>query len=182
EMDSLLPLIRLTRETYPNLLVAVESRVAAEAAAAVTAGANLLTGPGRALWPVAADTGLPFVITHDQAIDGGQDVLSTVARFFWAAMNEAIALGVREEQIILDAGFGLRKTGEQERLIIRRLRELTGFGRPLLQSLPSQENGEESAATISVSIANGADIVRVHNVADAVRCASMTDLLVRATP
>lgn len=142
---------------------------------------------------MAAQTGVPIVLMHSQPTTEYSDLLTDVARFFFAAINEAVAAGVSEEQIILDAGFGFGKTVHQDLLLTRRLRELTGFGRPLLHA-PSRKRSigrvlgypdtvEErlfgTAAAVSVGIANGADMVRVHDVLEMVRCCKLTDALVR---
>ena len=97
------------------------------------------------------------------------------------------------EQIILDAGFGFGKSVHQDLDCTRRLREFARFGRPILHA-PSRKRTigrvlgfpntvEErlfgTAASVAIGIANGADLVRVHDVLDMVRCVRMTDALVR---
>jgi dihydropteroate synthase len=75
--------------------------------------------------------------------------------------------------------------------IVRRLAELKALGRPILLGtsrksfighvldLPVDQRLEGTAATVAISIANGADIVRVHDVAQMVRVARMSDAIVR---
>jgi dihydropteroate synthase len=142
---------------------------------------------------VAADAGVPIVLMHSQDSTIYRDPLTDVIRWFYEALDEAVAAGVAETQIILDAGFGFGKSVQQDLLLTRRLRELTSFGRPILHA-PSRKRTigrvlgypdtvEErifgTAATVSVGIANGADLVRVHDVLDMARCCKMTDALVR---
>ncbi|HWI64748.1 MAG TPA: dihydropteroate synthase [Symbiobacteriaceae bacterium] len=198
EIGRVVPLIRWTRRNFPHVLVSVDTWKAAVAAAAVEAGAQIINDVGAmrrdpGMKRVAAESGLPVVLMHSQESTVYVDLVSDVARFFHTAMAEALAAGVREEQIILDAGFGFGKTVHQDLALTRRLRELTGFGRPLLHA-PSrkrtigrvlgypntvEERLPGTAATVSIGIANGADIVRVHDVLDMVRCCKMTDALVR---
>lgn len=198
EIDRVVPLIRWARDRFPHVVISVDTWKARVAEAAVAAGAQLINDVGAmrrdaAMKRVAADTGAPVVLMHSQESTVYKDLVSDVVRFFYEAMDEAVAAGVREEQIILDAGFGFGKTVHQDLLLTRRLRELTGFGRPILHA-PSRKRTigrvlgfpdtvEErifgTAATVSIGIANGADMVRVHDVADMVRCAKMTDALVR---
>ena len=78
--------------------------------------------------------------------------------------------------------------------LLRRLRELTALGRPLfigtsrkgsigrVLNLSVDDRLEGTAATVAVAIANGADFVRVHDVAAMVRVARMTDAIVRGWP
>jgi dihydropteroate synthase len=198
EIDRVVPLVRWTRETYPDVLVSVDTWKARVAEAAVQAGSQIINDVGAMrrdpdLRRVAAETGVPIVLMHSQEGTAYRDLVSDVVRFFYEAMDEAVAAGVRAEQIILDAGFGFGKTVHQDLLLTRRLRELTGFGRPILHA-PSRKRTigrvlgypdtvEErllgTAATVTVGIANGADMVRVHDVLDMARCCKMTDALLR---
>jgi dihydropteroate synthase len=99
--------------------------------------------------------------------------------------------GIKRENIIIDPGIGFGKTWQQDIEIIRRLRELQVLGQPILVgtsrkslikmvlNLPANQRIEGTAATIAVSIANGADIVRVHDVKQMARVCKMTDAIVR---
>jgi dihydropteroate synthase len=78
--------------------------------------------------------------------------------------------------------------------IVRRLAELRVLGRPILLGtsrksfighvldLPVDQRLEGTAATVAIGIANGADIVRVHDVAQMVRVVRMSDAIVRGKP
>jgi dihydropteroate synthase len=86
-------------------------------------------------------------------------------------------------------GFG--KTAQHNLQILRRLREFDALDLPLLVGmsrkstigyvldLPVDDRIEGTAATVAISIANGADIVRVHDVKEMARVAKMTDAIVR---
>jgi dihydropteroate synthase len=99
--------------------------------------------------------------------------------------------GVPNENIIIDPGIGFGKTWQQDIEIIRRLRELKVMGLPILVgasrkslikmvlNLPTNQRVEGTAATVAISIANGADIVRVHDVKQMARVCKMTDAIVR---
>ncbi len=198
ELNRVVPLIERTAREYPEVIISVDTWKAGVAEAAVRAGAHIINDVGAmrrdpAMRRVAAETGVPIVMMHYQDDTTYRDLVSDVARFFYEAMDEAVAVGVKEEQIILDAGFGFGKSVHQDLEMTRRLRELTGFGRPILHA-PSRKRTigrvlgypntvEErifgTAATVSVGIQNGADMVRVHDVLDMVRCCKMTDSLVR---
>lgn len=142
---------------------------------------------------VAAETGVPIIAMHEQPTTEYKDIMGDIAAFFYAVIDDAVAAGVKPEQIILDAGFGFGKSVHQDLQVTRRLRELTTFGRPILHApsrkrtigrvLKFPDTVEErifgTAATITIGIANGADMVRVHDVPDMVRCVRMTDALVR---
>lgn len=198
EIGRVIPLVRETRLRHPDVLVSIDTWKAKVAEAAVAAGAHIINDVGAMrrdpdMKQVAAETGVPIVLMHAQESTTYKDLVSDVVRFFYEAMDEAVSLGVREEQIILDAGFGFGKSVHQDLELTRRLRELTGLGRPILHApsrkrtigrvlgcpntVPQRLLG--TAAAVTVGIANGADMVRVHDVLDMVRCAKMTDALVR---
>ena len=101
------------------------------------------------------------------------------------------------ELLIVDPGFGFGKAGplwRQNFELLRRLGELRALGRPLLVGtsrksmigrvlgLPEDERVEGTAATVSLAIAGGADIVRVHDVRPMIRVARMTDAIMRGAP
>ncbi|MQG81686.1 MAG: dihydropteroate synthase, partial [SAR202 cluster bacterium] len=105
--------------------------------------------------------------------------------------QNAIELGISKENIILDPGMGFGKTAQHNLQILRRLREFDALDLPLLVGmsrkstigyvldLPVDDRIEGTAATVAISIANGADIVRVHDVKEMARVAKMTDAIVR---
>jgi len=119
------------------------------------------------------------------------DLMAEITSSLKNSMELALRLGVPWENIILDPGIGFGKTWRQELEIIRRLDELKELRRPILigpsrksfigmvLNLPANERVEGTAASIAIGIANGADIVRVHDVQQMVRVCRMTDAIVR---
>ena len=107
--------------------------------------------------------------------------------------NVALAknAGVDESLIVLDPGIGFGKTREHNLELVNRLGEIRSLGYPILLGtsrksfigftldLPPDQRVEGTAATVSVGIARGADIIRVHDVKEMARVAKMTDALVR---
>jgi dihydropteroate synthase len=108
-----------------------------------------------------------------------------------SSVELAHTAGIPDENIILDPGVGFGKTVEQNLEIIDRLSEICALGYPVLLGpsrksfigytldLPPDQRLEGSAAAVSVGIARGADIVRVHDVEFMVRLVRMTDAIVR---
>ena len=92
---------------------------------------------------------------------------------------------------LVDPGIGFGKSAEQNLEILRRLDEFRELELPLLVGmsrkstigyvldLPVEDRVEGTAATVALSIAGGADIVRVHDVKEMARVARMTDAVVR---
>jgi dihydropteroate synthase len=96
---------------------------------------------------------------------------------------------VSEEQIVVDPGIGFGKTLEHNLAILRRLGELRSLGRPILLGtsrksligavlgVPAPKRIFGTAATVAFGIAQGAHIVRVHDVAAMCHVAQRTDAM-----
>ena len=96
-----------------------------------------------------------------------------------------------ERSVLLPSGIGFGKSLEQNLEIIRRLAELKSLNRPILLGtsrksviglvldLPSDQRLEGTAATVAIGIANGADIIRVHDVKEMARVCRMSDAIIR---
>jgi dihydropteroate synthase len=98
---------------------------------------------------------------------------------------------VKPERIVLDPGIGFGKTTEQNLQVMARLGEFRSLGYPILLGtsrksmigntlgVPVNERLEGTAATVTLGIAAGVDIVRVHDVKEIKRVCQMTDAIVR---
>jgi dihydropteroate synthase len=111
-------------------------------------------------------------------------------------LDQSLALadeaGIDPEQIIVDPGIGFGKTVRHNLQIINRLSEFKVLGKPILigtsrksfigrvLGLPVEQREEGTAASVSCSILNGANIVRVHDVAKMARVAKLTDAIKQA--
>jgi dihydropteroate synthase len=140
---------------------------------------------------VAAEAGVPLVISQNQRGSRFHDFFPELIASLKRSIQVALDAGVAWDNIIIDPGVGFGKTAEQNVEIVRRLAELKALGRPILLGtsrksfighvldLPVDQRLEGTAATVAIGIANGADIVRVHDVAQMVRVARMSDAIVR---
>jgi dihydropteroate synthase len=153
---------------------------------------------------LAAKKDVPLILMSNQRDKGGydagvrrdiayyEDVIAEVGSSLRQSLDLALRLGVPAENIILDPGIGFGKRWQQELEIIRRLGELKPLGRPILVGpsrksfiglvldLPADQRVEGTAAAVSIAIANGADMVRVHDVKQMVRVCRMSDAIVRS--
>ena len=105
------------------------------------------------------------------------DLLGEVHDELQEALRRALEGGVPVEAIALDPGLGFAKTAEHNLLLLRRLRELTQLGRPVLlgasrksflgglSGKPAAERLTGSIAAATVAALHGAALVRVHDVA-----------------
>lgn len=197
ELERVMPVIhRLMRET--NLPISIDTAKVEVAEKAIKeAGAHMLNDiwgfrqDGERMAALAAETGLPAVVMHNQRGRPFRDVVGDLLAGFRESLRIARQAGIPEERLIIDPGFGFGWTEEQSLEILRRLGELRVLGRPILigtsrkstigkvLDLPVEDRLEGTAATVAIAIANGADIVRVHDVKAMVRVARMSDAVVR---
>ena len=178
------------------LPVSVDTGKGPVARAALEAGATLINDingfradPGVAA--AVARAGAAAVVMHNQRGRPFRDVAAAACGGLEESFQAARRAGVAREQLIVDPGFGFGWEPEQNLEMIRRLRELRRLGRPILLGpsrkstiglvldLPVGERVEGTAALVALAIANGADVVRVHDVREMVRVARMTDAVVR---
>jgi len=143
---------------------------------------------------VAAERGVPVIVMHNrEAADPALDIMADVKAFFARSLDIAARAGIARERIVLDPGIGFGKTQEQSIAMIARLAELREFGLPLLMGLsrkrfidsvspskPSERIGGSIAGNV-LSVLNGADIVRVHDVAETIQALRVTQAVRAAT-
>ena len=176
--------------------VSVDTYKAPVARRAIAAGASLVNDvwgclADGAMAPAIAAAGVPAILMHNQANTRYDNLIPDVAAGLERVAAVARAAGVARHNIILDPGIGFGKTADHNLEILRRLPELNSMGYPMLLGvsrkstigrvldLPLEDRLEGTAAAIAMSIAGGADIVRVHDVREMVRVARMTDAIVR---
>jgi len=136
---------------------------------------------------VVAEYGAPVVVMYNREIvDGSIDVMADAKAFFARSLDIAAKAGIARDKIVLDPGIGFGKTQPQSVTMIARLAELRELGQPLLMGLsrkrfidsispsaPQQRLGGSIAANV-LSVLAGADIVRVHDVAETVQALRVT--------
>ena len=169
--------------------VSIDTTKAEVAQAALDAGAEIVNDVSAllrdpALGPLVARTGAALCLMHlrgtpadMQSRANYQDLLGEVQSELAQALARAHQAGIAGDRIALDPGLGFAKTGAHNLLLLRRLRELTQLGHPLLVGAsrksflgkltgkPPAERAIASAAAAALAAANGAAILRVHDVA-----------------
>jgi len=190
--------VPLSIDTYKS---EVAVRALEAGAAIINDQWGLKKDPGLA--ELAAVKGVPLILMSNQRDKGGydtdarrdtafyEDVIAEVTSSLRNSIETALVAGIPRENIIIDPGLGFGKTWQQDIEILRRLAELKELGRPILigpsrkslikmvLDLPADDRVEGTAATVAIGIANGADIVRVHDVRQMARVCRMTDAIIR---
>jgi dihydropteroate synthase len=196
ELRRVAPVIRAVRAALPDVPISVDTTKATVADAAIAAGANLIND----VWGVGADDSLarlaaahhiPLVVMHNRAAPDYRRLMPEVIDDLRAALDRALRLGVRWEDLIVDPGFGFGKTPDHNLELLRELGQLRTLGRPILLGtsrkstlgrvldLGPNERLEATLATTALGIAAGADLIRVHDVRANVRAARIADAIIR---
>ena len=196
ELERVIPVIKkLAAEiTVP---ISIDTSKSAIASRAMDAGAGMIND----IWGlkkdpnlsrVAAAAGVPIILASNQR---GQtckfDIMAEIIEDLKKSISIAEKAGVLKENIIIDPGIGFGKSLEQNLEIIRRLAELKSLNKPILLGtsrksviglvldLPPDQRLEGTAATVAIGIANGADIIRVHDVRQMALVCRMSDAIIR---
>jgi dihydropteroate synthase len=193
-----------TRLTIP---MSIDTRKAEIAAKAVEGGAEIINDVSglqhdARMAGVAARMGVPLVLMHMrgepetmQQKPFARDVMKDVVSGLRKAVKVAVEAGVERSRIIVDPGIGFGKSYRQNFELLQKLQELAKLGFPLLvgtsrkgflgrtlaaagQSASAEMKSWGTAATVTASILNGAHLVRVHDVAEMVGVARITDCVV----
>ena len=207
ELRRILPIIRALSERMPAIPISVDTYKARVARQAVEAGAAMINDisalrADSAMAATVAELGTPVCLMHMPGLPTAlpstpvyTDVVQEVRGHLNERTEAALAAGIAPENIVIDPGIGFGKTVAHNLELLRRLRELTTPLYPLLLGasrkstigkvlgdLPPEDRLEGTAATVALSIANGAAIVRVHDVKEMTRVARMSDAIVRGWP
>jgi len=200
ELDRVIPVVRGLRAAS-NLLISVDTSEPEVMLAAIAAGADMLndvralSGPGALA--AAAAAGVPVCLMHMQGTPEAmqrepryEDVVGEVLAFLTRRVAACVAAGLPRESLILDPGFGFGKTLEHNLALLSRLDILVALGFPVLvglsrksmigqlvgdpQGVPSDRLGGSLALAL-VARAQGARIVRVHDVGPTVQAFRVMD-------
>lgn len=205
EIRRVVPAIERIAAALPDAAISVDTYKPAVARAALAAGAHLLNdiyGFRRdpELARIAAEAGVPAVVMHNQRMparraDGsspGADVIANIETGLRASLRIADEARLDASMLIADPGFGFGWSPEHNIEMLRRLGELRTLGLPLLLGTSRKSTigvvlgGAAAdarvfgtAASVALAIAGGADIVRVHDVAEMRDVALVADAVAR---
>jgi dihydropteroate synthase len=203
QIERVVPVIRAIVCKGPAV-VSIDTTRAAVAEAALDAGATMVNdiSAGREdpeLLPLIARRRVPICLMHMQGEPATMqlnptysDVTADVIAHLKERLQAAVAAGVDESRVLLDPGIGFGKTVEHNLQLLRDLRVLESVGRPILigtsrkgfiGKITGETNPQDrlfgTAATVAWSVANGASIVRVHDVEQMTRVVRMVSAISR---
>lgn len=195
ELKRVLKVIDAVHRRFPEVLVSVDTWRADVAKEAVAQGAGLVNDIGAGLLdadmlPTVAALGVPYIAMHMQGTPATMqhapaytDVVAEVTRFLSERLNAAHAAGIAD--VVLDPGFGFGKTVEHNFALLRGLGRIAALGAPVLVGLSRKRMINEVLGTRpeealngttvlnTIALVNGAAILRVHDVKEAVEAVKL---------
>ena len=206
ELARVIPVIEAIRQdpVIGQIPISIDTTKSAVAQAAIAAGADIINDvSGGAfdsqMFTVVAQLKVPYVMMHMrgtpttmQQMTDYQDIVLEIIAFFETQIDRAIQNGIDRSQLIIDPGIGFAKTYHQSIELIRQLDRFQVLDLPLLvgvsrksfigkilnQPDPTQRLWGTAAACCA-AIANGADILRVHDVAEMIDVSRVADVMLR---
>ena len=181
--------------------VSIDTSKAEVARAALDAGASIVNDVTALrhdpeIGALCAERGATLVLMHMQGDPRTMqedprydDVVEDVKAFLAERMEVAVAAGVAEERIWLDPGIGFGKDLDHNLELLRRLGELRALGRPLvigtsrksfigkIDGSPVEERLGGTIASSILAAAEGADVLRVHDVAEAAQAVKVASAI-----
>ncbi len=206
ELRRALPVLKGLRKRL-RIPISIDTSKAEVAEAALTAGAEMinditgLRGPeSSGLAEVVRRHRVPLVLMHIrgtpatmQKLPPAKNIWRELERGLGWSVRRALRAGVRRSQLLIDPGIGFGKNAKQNYEIVQRLGRLAKFRLPILigtsrksfigkvlGGAPPEKRLWGTAATVAASILGGAHIVRVHDVAEMVQVARVTDAILNA--
>lgn len=192
EADRLVPAVELVRSQFPEAVISVDSFQSLPATLAVEAGADIVNDVSGGLWdpqllPAVARLGVPYVLSHNvplaqrDAVPCYGDVAAEVIDFLRQRLALLKELGI--SQVFVDPEFGFAKSLEHNYALFARLGDLRAAfpNQPLLVGvsrksmitkllgITAQEALNGTTALHALALAQGAQMLRVHDVSEAVQ-------------
>jgi dihydropteroate synthase len=202
EMARVLPVVRALKRSL-GARVSVDTAKASVARAALDAGADVINDvsgladpdmasavrDGAAAVVIMHMRGTPRTMQHDTRYD---DFVGEVVAFLAERVRKAAEAGVSDDSMLVDPGLGFGKSVAGNLTILKKLPALRSLGKPILigasrksflgaaSGLPVEQRLEAGLAVAAYAAAQGAHLLRVHDVRATVRAAGIIDAVRRA--
>ena len=199
ELNRILPVIKLLISEFPSILISVDTFRSDIANQCVHNGACMVNDISAGemdvnMFPVIAKLQVPYIIMHMQGTPQNmqkkpiyKDVVSDLLYYFSKKIAELHELDIND--IITDMGFGFGKSISHNYQLLKHLALFKNLETPILAGLSrkgmlykplnitaaSALNATTSANT--VALLNGASILRVHDVKEAIEAVKIVELL-----
>ncbi|XLQ12394.1 MAG: dihydropteroate synthase [cyanobacterium endosymbiont of Epithemia adnata isolate EadnSB Bon19] len=204
ELNRVIPIIKLLRQET-SIPISIDTTRASVAEAAIEAGADLVNDVSGGtfdsqMFAVVAKLKVPIILMHIrgnpqtmQQLTDYTDLIEEVIQWLDNQLNLAMKAGIKRSHLIIDPGIGFAKTYSQNLELLQRLSEFRRLVQPIVVGVSrkrfighivQQNNPKQrlwgTAAACCGAIAQSADILRVHDVAQIVDVALVADAIWRS--
>jgi dihydropteroate synthase len=184
EISKIIPVLKAIRKQFPNIIISIDTVWSEVSRAAIAEGADIINDISggvfdKQMLKTIGELGVPYILTHN-------DKLEKISQYFSKRIDALYEYGAKD--IILDLGFGFNKTLEENYKLLAQQKEfeiynlpiLTGISRKSMIYKPLEINPEQALNGTTFlhafALQNGADILRVHDVAVAKQCIKLFQL------
>lgn len=201
EIERIIPALKAIRKEFPNIPISIDTFRQSVAAQCIAEGADIINDISGGLFdeemiPYIGENHIPYILMHiTGTLEGmhheeiiSEDVHNKVRQFLENQVNKLLEYG--EQQIILDPGIGFNKTIECNFALLRDLDQYRVNGLPILIGISRksliyktlgftpQEALNGTTVLNTIALMNGADILRVHDVKEAVEAVKLTHAVI----
>jgi len=202
ELSRVIPVIESLTQRL-DVPISIDTYKAKVAQEALNAGAQMINDISALRYDpemkkMAAQHDVPVALMHIQGTPRTmqehpwyEDVIGEITDYLKESIQIATDAGIGREKIIIDPGIGFGKRLKDNLNILKNLKEFSILNCPILigcsrksfigkiLNLPMEERLEGSLAALAVAVMNGAHMVRVHDVKESKRVASLVDAILK---
>ena len=192
ELSRVIPIIQLISKRFPNIIISIDTFRSKVANQAVNSGAHMINDISGGnldsnMFKTVSKLDVPYILMHMRGSPKNMmsntnydDILNEIKNYFSERISKAKLDGVNN--IIIDPGFGFSKTKEQNYKLMNRLEFFKEFKTPIVvgisrksmiyKTLDTTPDKALNGSTIlhTISLLKGANILRTHDVLEAVEC------------
>mgnify|MGYP000659755906 CR=1 FL=1 len=201
EKERLLIAITNIKHHFPDIIISVDTYDSSIAKSCIKNGADIINDISagemdKEMFEVVAKLGVPYIMMHMQGIPENmqenpiyKDVVAEVLNFLRHSVQKAEAVGVRSESIAIDPGIGFGKNLSHNLELIANLSQLKVLNKYILLGVSrksfigqilnteTEDRLEGSLAAGVAGVINGANILRVHDVASTVQAVQIAQCI-----
>ena len=199
EIKRLVPIVKSLVETFPNIVLSVDTFRAQVAKASVENGVAMVNDIAAGLLDdkmleTVAELKVPYIMMHMrgnpqtmQSLTDYNDIVKEMIFYFSERIQKARSFGISD--IVIDPGFGFAKTLEQNYEVLHKMELFSMLELPLLAGISRksmiykvlektpQEALNGTSVLNTIALQKGAKILRVHDVKEAVECIKLVSKL-----
>lgn len=199
ELKRVLPVVEMIRKRFPEAIISIDTFRSSVARQAVEAGAHIINDiAGGNLDPLmfetVAELNVPYILMHSRGtpqtmkeLNQYDDLVTDVLRELQSKIYQLRQLGVKD--IMADMGFGFAKNADQNYILLRELQAFKALDVPLLigvsrksmiwrkLNISPEQSLNGTTVLNTVALLNGASILRVHDVKEAVEAVKLVQLV-----